>query len=105
MSGPGARRGRCGNVFNGCDVVDTTDTAVPDRDPPRGAMHTDIQRLRKGHVGAQFWSVYVPSNANEAEAVQQTIEQIDVAKRLIARYPKDMMLASNAAELETAMKR
>src|SRR3546814_6016843 len=67
-------------------------------------MHTDIQRLRKGHVGAQFWSVYVPSNANEAEAVQQTIEQIDVAKRLIARYPKDMMLASNAAELETAMK-
>src|SRR3546814_9365679 len=29
---------------------------------------------------------------------------IDVAKRLIARYPKDMMLAANSAELEKAMK-
>src|SRR3546814_18121391 len=29
---------------------------------------------------------------------------MDVAKRLIARYPKQMMLASNAAELEQAMK-
>src|SRR3546814_7025102 len=67
-------------------------------------MHTDIQRLRKGHVGAQFWSVYVPSNDDEDEAVRQTIEQIDVAKRLIARYPKDMMLAANSAELEKAMK-
>src|SRR3546814_1706401 len=67
-------------------------------------MHTDIQRLRKGHVGAQFWSVYVPSNDDEDEAVRQTIEQIDVAKRLIARYPQDLTLAANAAELEKAMK-
>src|SRR3546814_413337 len=101
---PWALRGRVGNVINGFDFVDTTDTAEPDRDPPRGAMHTDIQRLRKGHVGAQFWSVYVPSNDDEDEAVRQTIEQIDVAKRLIARYPKDMMLAANSAELEKAMK-
>src|SRR3546814_19793682 len=44
------------------------------------------------------------SNDDEDEAVRQTIEQIDVAKRLIARYPKDMMLAANSAELEKAMK-
>ncbi|MGV1685141.1 dipeptidase [Sphingopyxis sp. NJF-3] len=101
---PWALRGRLGNVINGFDFVDTTDTAEPDRDPPRIAMHTDLTRLRKGHVGAQFWSVYVPSNDDEDEAVRQTIEQIDVAKRLIARYPQDMMLAANAAELEKAMK-
>ena len=101
---PWALRGRLGNVINGFDFVDTTDTAEPDRDPPRIAMHTDLTRLRKGHVGAQFWSVYVPSNDDEDEAVRQTIEQIDVAKRLIARYPQDLTLAANAAELEKAMK-
>ena len=101
---PWALRGREGNVINGFDFVDTTDTAKPDANPPVIAMHTDLQRLRKGHVGAQFWSVYVPANSNEQQAVQQTLEQIDVTKRLVARYPNDLALASNSAELEKAMK-
>src|SRR3546814_11635646 len=100
---PWALRGRVHNVINDFDFVDTTDTATLDGDPPRAAMHTDLQRLRKGHVGAQFWSVYVPSNDDEAEAVQQTIEQIDVAQRLNARYPKQMMHASKAAEPEPTL--
>ena len=101
---PWALRGREGNVINGFDFVDTTDTAKPDATPPVIAMHTDLQRLRKGHVGAQFWSVYVPANTNEQQAVQQTLEQIDVTKRLVARYPNDLALAANSAELEKAMK-
>src|SRR5690606_33073996 len=101
---PWALRGREDNMINGFDFQDTTDTATPDATRPRLAMHTDLQRLRKGHVGAQFWSVYVPSNRDEPEAVQQTIEQIDVMKRLVARYPGDLMLASTSAELEKAMK-
>ena len=92
-------RGQVGNVINDFDFRDTTKPK-----PDGTVMHTDIQRLRKGHVGAQFWSVYVPSNTNEQQAVQQTIEQIDVAKRLIARYPNDLGLASTAAELEQQMK-
>ena len=91
-------------MINSFDFEDTTDTAKPDATPPEIAMHTDLQRLRKGRVGAQFWSVYVPSNTNEQQAVQQTIEQIDVMKRLVARYPDDLMLASTSAELEKAMK-
>lgn len=101
---PWALRGREGNMINNFDFQDTTDTARPDATPPEIAMHTDLTRLRKGHVGAQFWSVYVPSNPNEAQAVQQTIEQIDVMKRLVARYPNDLALASNSAGLEKAMK-
>jgi membrane dipeptidase len=96
---PWELRGQVGNVINDFDFRDTT---KPKADGT--VMHTDIQRLRKGHVGAQFWSVYVPSNTNEQQAVQQTIEQIDVAKRLIARYPNDLTLASNSAELVKAMK-
>jgi membrane dipeptidase len=82
---PWELRGQVGNVINDFDFRDTTKPK-----PDGTVMHTDIQRLRKGHVGAQFWSVYVPSNTNEQQAVQQTIEQIDVAKRLIARYPNDL---------------
>lgn len=101
---PWALRGRAANMINDFDFVDTTDTAKPDAAPPVIAMHTDLRRLRKGHVGAQFWSVYVPANSNEQQAVQQTLEQIDVTKRLVARYPNDLALAANSAELEKAMK-
>lgn len=101
---PWALRGRADNMINNFDFEDTTHTAKPDATPPEIAMHTDLVRLRKGHVGAQFWSVYVPSNPNEQQSVQQTLEQIDVMKRLVARYPNDLALASTSAELEKAMK-
>jgi len=96
---PWELRGQVGNVINDFDFRDTTKPK-----PDGTVMHTDIQRLRKGHVGAQFWSVYVPSNTNEQQSVQQTIEQIDVAKRLIARYPNDLGFASTSTELEQQMK-
>ena len=96
---PEQLRERFRNMINNFDFRDTTDTARPDVNPPEIAMHTDLQRLRKGHVGAQFWSVYVPANPDEPQAIQQTLEQIDVTKRLVARYPDDMMLATNSAEM------
>src|SRR6201996_4315044 len=39
-------------------------------------LMTDIPRLRAGGVGAQFWSVWVPTDSKDA--VQLTIEQIDL---------------------------
>src|SRR3546814_19988153 len=70
---PWALRGRVGNVINGFDFVDTTDTAEPDSDPPRGAMPPDTQRLREGHVGAQFWAVSVPSH-DDADSRKTVVE-------------------------------
>ena len=94
-------RSRVANQINAFDFEDTTDTGA---DHPEGrALHTDLARLRQGKVGAQFWSVYVPSNPDEAEAVQQVIEQIDVTKRLIARYPQALRFATTADEVERAM--
>ena len=101
---PEQLRERFRDMINDFDFRDTTGTARPDADPPVIAMHTDLQRLRKGHVGAQFWSVYVPANPDEPQAIQQTLEQIDVTKRLVARYPNDLALATNSAALEKAMK-
>ena len=97
---PGQLRGRQGNVIGDFDFVDTTDTGA---EPDQRAMHTDLNRLREGKVGAQFWSVYVSAALDEPEAVQTTIEQIDVTKRLVARYPDDLALARTADEVEAAV--
>ena len=91
-------RGRYANQIAGFDFEDTSHGTG---EAP--AMHTDLARLKEGKVGAQFWSVYVPSNPDEPEAVQQVIEQIDVTKRLIARYPGALRFATTADEVERAM--
>ena len=67
-------------------------------------MHTDLARLRKGRVGAQFWSVFVSAELPEPQAVQATMEQIDVTKRLIAKYPRDLALALSADDVAGGMK-
>ena len=69
----------------------------------RPEFHTDIPRLRAGGVGAQFWSVYVPSGLPEPEAVVATMEQIDAVYRLAAAYPDDLVMAFCAADVERAI--
>ncbi|MFD8920675.1 dipeptidase [Streptomyces sp. NPDC055037] len=67
-----------------------------------GTLHTDIPRLRRGGVGAQFWSVYVRADMAGDDAVSATLEQIDVVGRLLARYPGDLSRALTADDMETA---
>jgi len=62
-------------------------------------MHTDIPRLKAGGIGGQFWSVYVSAELPGAEAVQATLEQIDLVKRLVARYPETFEMAFTAADV------
>ncbi len=63
-------------------------------------LHTDIPRLRAGGVGAQFWSVYVPSTI--ANPVTATLEQIDAVRAVVARHRDDLVLVTTADELEAA---
>lgn len=64
--------------------------------------HTDLPRLRAGGVGAQFWSVYVPSSLTGGAAVTATLEQIDVVRRMTERYAGDLALALTADDMEAA---
>jgi len=66
-------------------------------DPP---MHTDIDRLREGLVGANFWSVYVSTRYKGADAIQATKEQIDFVHLLNERYPDTFELALTADDVE-----
>jgi membrane dipeptidase len=63
------------------------------------ALMTDIPRLRAGQVGAQFWSVWIPVDVSGFQAVQMTLEQIDLVKRMTARYPADFAMAYSAADI------
>ena len=67
--------------LNGYDL-DTADlVGVP-------ALQTDLPRLRRGGVGAQFWSVFVPVLARRADAVTATLEQIDFVHAMVDALPR-----------------
>jgi len=66
-----------------------------------GEGQTDIPRLRAGGVGAVFWSVYVPPEAPGGFARMQ-LEQIDLARRIVNRYPDTFQLAGTAREIRAA---
>jgi membrane dipeptidase len=75
---------------------DTSSLSVRPGDAP---LMTDIPRLRAGHVGGVFWSVWVPTGLPGPDAVQITIEQIDLVKRMAAQYPADLEMAYTVADV------
>ena len=66
------------------------------------STHTDIPRLRRGGVGAQFWSVFVPASLSGDDAVSATLEQVDAGHQMVARYAAELAFARSADEVEAA---
>ena len=64
--------------------------------------HTDLARLAAGGVGTQFWSVYVPGEIRDSGFARVQLEQIDIARRVIAKYPDRLILAGSSADIEAA---
>jgi membrane dipeptidase len=67
--------------------------------------HTDFERLKAGQVGAQFWSIYVPGEVKDSGYARIQLEQFDIARRTIARYPDRLTLALRADDIEREFKR
>jgi membrane dipeptidase len=65
-----------------------------------GRQETDLARLRAGGVSAQFWSAWIPSVPTGSARLQ--LEQIDIARRMIAAYPEALVFATRAADIEAA---
>jgi membrane dipeptidase len=80
------------------------DPAAIDISQPVDFLQTDLPRLARGGVGAQFWSVYVPARLPGDTAVVTTLEQIDLVRRLAARYADVLELAGTAADAERIMR-
>ncbi len=69
-----------------------------DRRQPHPLM-TDMARLHQGRVGGQFWSVYINGAITGDAAIRETIEQIDIVRRMIDAYPNDLELARTADDI------
>jgi membrane dipeptidase len=82
-----------GGDFNKADITE-----------PVPSLMTDIPRLRRGGLGAQFWSVYVPAEMQGKDAVRATLEQIDIVHRMTKRWPETFELALTADAAERAFK-
>lgn len=66
------------------------------------STHTNIPKLNTGHVGGQFWSVYVPCDTQNKDAVKRTLEQIDVVHRMCELYPDTFACVVDSAGIEQA---
>ena len=76
--------------------VEGLESGTDQRKPP---LMTDMERMRKGRVGGQFWSVYITGTTLGDEAIRTTIEQIDTAHRLIDAYPEHLDFAEDADDM------
>ncbi len=77
---------------------------------------TDLERLKKGRVGAQFWSVYLPGDpAEDAYApngrvsgtpgyARVQLEQIDIARQVVDRYPERFAWALTPADIRRSFR-
>ena len=77
---------------------------------------TDLPRMKAGHLGAQFWSIYIPGEPDDESyapngQVSSTpgyarvqLEQIDIARRMIAKYP-ELQWALTAKEVRANFRR
>src|SRR3569833_438983 len=62
-------------------------------------LMTDMARLHQGHVGAQFWSVFIDSSIHGDEAIRQTLQEIDIVDRMVRAYPNDLEMAYTADDI------
>ena len=83
--------GRLDRVDLRADLSQVKQNGVP--------MMTDIPRLKAGHLGGQFWSVFIPPSITGPPAVQATLEQIDIVKGLTAKYPDVFEMAYTADDV------
>ncbi|ORY50916.1 dipeptidase 1 precursor [Rhizoclosmatium globosum] len=74
---------------------------------PPSQFHTDITRIRAGNLGVQFWSAYVgcAEYTKQTNAVQETLNQIDLIKRLVAKYPNEFAFARTVADIRAAARK
>src|SRR6476646_9460148 len=66
--------------------------------------HTDLERLKKGMVGAQFWSIYIPGEIKDSGYARVQLEQFDIARRVIAKYPDRLQWALTADAVRSTFK-
>jgi membrane dipeptidase len=69
---------------------------------PAGSI--DIPRMKEGGLDAIFFSIWIPSKITGPEAVKHALVQIDAVREQVRRHPREIVLATTAAEVREARK-
>jgi len=108
---PGDISARARKLHFSSIVVDTHDDTTQrflDGKFDLGAGHTDgsidIPRMREGGLDAIFFSIWIPSKITGREAVSRALAQIAAVREQVRAHPKDLVLATTAAEVRAAYK-
>ncbi len=87
------------------DVTSRTVTGY-DIAMPNKSGQTDLPRMKKGNLGAEFFAVYVGAEyVKDNHAANRALQMIDTVRTdVIAKHPNDFVYATTAAEIERAHK-
>lgn len=70
---------------------------------PPAPYRTSIERMKKGGLTAEFFSLYVkPWYVEHGGSTRRTLDMIDSVYRAVERHPRDLMLATSVADIRRA---
>src|ERR1044072_7808752 len=70
---------------------------------PPEPYRTNIARMKKGGLTAEFFSLYVkPWYVTHGGAARRTLDMIDSVYRAVERHPNELMIATTAADIRRA---
>jgi len=70
---------------------------------PPTPYRTNIERMKKGGMTAEFFSLYVkPWYVEHGGAARRTLDMIDSVYRAVERHPRDLMFATSVADIRRA---
>ena len=70
---------------------------------PPVPYRTNIERMKKGGLTAEFFSLYIrPWYVEHGGSVRRTLDMIDSVYRAVERHPRDLMFATSVADIRRA---
>src|SRR5215208_4154042 len=70
---------------------------------PPPPYRTNIERMKKGGLNAEFFSLYVkPWYVEHGGSTRRTLDMIDSVYRAVERHPNDLTLATSVADIRRA---
>jgi membrane dipeptidase len=71
---------------------------------PKDIGHISLDKMRRGNLGAEFFSIWVDPETNHGNFARHTFDLIDSVYEQAARHPDRMMMAYSSADIERARK-
>ena len=69
---------------------------------PLGGGNFNLESVRKGNLGAEFFSIWVDPAANAGHFARRTLILIDSVKQQVARHPDQTMFVTSSEGIELA---